>query len=61
MQRRGAAEGDHGVAREILAVLHRMNAGGVGHVLVDDLDDAEGRRLVAERQTLADGILHRLP
>jgi hypothetical protein len=37
-----AAEGDHGVVGEVLAVLDGVDAGGVGHVLVHHLGDAEG-------------------
>ena len=43
MQRRGAAEGDQGAARRFLAALDGVDARGVGHVLVDDLGDAERR------------------
>ena len=51
VERRRAAESDHGVFGKVLAVFHRMDTGGVGHVFVDDLGDAPGGfgRIHAER------------
>ena len=42
VERRGPAECDHGVFGEVLAVFHGMDAGGVGHVFVDDFGDPPG-------------------
>ena len=52
MQRRRAAEGDHDVVGDVLAVLDGMNAGGIGHVLVDDLADAESGGGVSSAEAL---------
>jgi len=41
MQRRCAAERDHGVVFDGLAELHRVHARGVGHVLGNDFGDRE--------------------
>ena len=53
MERGRAAEGDKGVFGDDLAALHRMNAGGIRHVLVDDLSHAiaSERRGEAEART----------
>ena len=59
MQRRSAAEGDHHAIGDVLAVLDRMNAGGVRHVLVDHLADAEGSRDRFERKRPADIAIDR--
>ena len=40
MQRRAAAEGDHGAGGDVAAALDGMDARGIRHVLVDDLGDA---------------------
>ena len=57
--RRRAAEGDHGAVLQLLAALDGMHARGIGHVLLDDLADAECRveALQAERRAdrLVDG------
>ena len=37
-----ATECDHGETGEILAVLDRVDPSGIGHVLVDNLGDADG-------------------
>ena len=52
MQRRAAAEGDHGAALGGLAALDGVHARGAGHVFLDDLADAGGRpvRIQAERR-----------
>ena len=39
-----ATEGDHGEPRDVFAILHGMNPGGVGHVLVDHFGNSDGRR-----------------
>ncbi len=42
VQGRRAAEGDQRAGAGVLAVLHRVHAGGAGHVFIDDLRDAAG-------------------
>ncbi len=54
MQRRAAAEGDQGAAFELRAALDGVDAGGIGHVLFDDLGNAEGRQRGVELEQLAD-------
>jgi hypothetical protein len=56
MERRAAAEGDHGELRDVATVLDCMDAGGIGHVLVHHLGDPEGR--LVEHQ--AEGLQRRL-
>jgi len=41
VQRRGAAKGDQGTLADRHPALDRVHAGGVGHVLVDDLGNTE--------------------
>ena len=53
VQRCGPAEGDHRVAGQILAALHRMGPGRVGHVLVYDLRHAHRGGVVVEAEGLA--------
>ena len=43
MDRCGATERDQGAASDVGAAFDGMHAGGVGHVLVDDLGDTVGR------------------
>ena len=59
MKRPTAAEGDHGVARKVFAVLHRMHARRVGHVLVDDFGDTAGGVIGREAKSFTDGTLQR--
>jgi hypothetical protein len=56
MERRAAAEGDHGELRDVATILDCMDARGIGHVLVHHLGDAEGR--LVEHQ--AEGLQRRL-
>ena len=44
MERCAATEGDHGEPRDVFTILHGMNPGGVGHVLVDHFGNSDGRR-----------------
>ena len=44
VQRRRAAEGDHGALGDFLAPLHRMDPGRIGHALVHHLADGQRRR-----------------
>ena len=57
MDRRGAAEGDHGAVLQLLAALDGMDAGGVRHVLLDDLADAERGVEAGEAKRLADRLV----
>ena len=54
VQRRAAAEGDQGAALELGAALDGVHARGIGHVLLDDLGDAEGRERGVELERAAD-------
>ena len=60
VQRSAAAEGNHREPAEVLAVLHGVDAGRVGHVLVHHLGDAHrGRDTVSNSEGRGDD-LHRL-
>ena len=59
MQRGRAAKGDHGVIGQILAVFHRMDAGGVGHVFIDHFRQAKGRADGIQIQCAANGAVQR--
>ena len=60
MQGSPAAEGDHGEGGNVLAVFDGVHAGCVGHVLVDDLGHAGGRRFGVHGQCGADRAIQRV-
>ncbi len=60
MHRAAAAERDQRAAFIGLAGFDRMHARGVGHVLVDHLDDAERRHLRRQAQPAADARQQRI-
>ena len=45
MQRGGTPESNHGIFRQILAIFHRVHAGGVGHVFIHHLGQTKGSGL----------------
>ena len=59
MKRRGAAEGDHGAVPDLGSPLDGVDARRRGHVLVDDLDHAQGGRARVAGQRGADMALER--
>src|SRR5690349_15929651 len=54
MYRSGATEGEDRVRARVLTALDRVDAGRVGHVLVDDLMNAPGGRENVEPERLGD-------
>jgi len=57
MDGRCTAEGDHGAVLQFLAALDGMDARGIGHVLLDDLADAERRIDALQAKRRADRLV----
>jgi len=53
MEQRGGADCDRGISRDVLAVLDRVDAGRIGHAIVNHRDDIEGGRHRLETQLTA--------
>ena len=51
-----AAKGDHRIGRQILAVFHRMNTGGIGHVFIHHFGQAPSGLDCGHAKGLAKGL-----
>jgi hypothetical protein len=60
VKRGRAAEGDHAVFRQLLAIFDGVHAGGVRHVFIHDFAHAKGGCLLVDTKLFAHVVRDRL-